>query len=68
MGFFWFTWQIIAYVKNQGSNLSTLTLALINVVTCSPFQWTSPFVGSCLLMMIPMCARFSKWDWKMFKH
>ncbi len=38
--------KIIAYVKDEGSNLSTLTLALINVVTCFPFQLTIPFMES----------------------
>ncbi len=56
MGFFWFTWQIIAYVKDQGSNLSTLTLALINVVTCFPLQLTSPFVGSCFCLWWFQCV------------
>jgi hypothetical protein len=38
--------KIIAYVKDEGSNLSILTLVLINVVTCSPLQLTIRFVGS----------------------
>jgi hypothetical protein len=39
--------KVIAYVKDEGSNLSTLTSALTSVVTCSPLQLTSSFVGSC---------------------
>jgi hypothetical protein len=32
--------KVIAYVKDEGSNLGTLTSALTNVVTCSPLQLT----------------------------
>ncbi len=42
--------KVIAYVEDERSNLNTLTLALINVVTCSPFQLTSPFMGSCFCL------------------
>jgi hypothetical protein len=63
LDFFGLLDKIIAYVKDEGSNLSTLTLALTHVVTCSPLQSTSSFVGSCfghamskvcnMLLMIP---------------
>jgi hypothetical protein len=46
LNFFSLLDKVIAYVKDERSNIRTLTLALINVVTCSPFQLTSPFVGS----------------------
>jgi len=38
--------KVIFYVKDKGSNLSTLTSALKSVVTYSPLQLTSPLVGS----------------------
>ncbi len=47
LDFFGLRDKIIAYVKDEGSNLNTLILALTHVVTCCPFQSTSSFVGSC---------------------
>jgi hypothetical protein len=47
LDFFGLLDKVIAYLKDEGSNLSTLTLALVNVVTCYPLQLISPFVGSC---------------------
>jgi hypothetical protein len=39
--------KIIAYVKNEGSNLNTLINALKFVVSYYPFQLPTPFIGSC---------------------
>jgi len=39
--------KIIVYVKDEGSNLNTLTNALTSVVSYSPLQLAHPFVGSC---------------------
>ncbi len=39
--------KVIAYVKGERLNLSTLTLTLKNVVTCFVFQLSNPFMGSC---------------------
>jgi len=47
LDFFGLLDKIIAYVKDEGSNLSTLILALTHVVICSPLQSTSSFVGPC---------------------
>lgn len=38
--------KVVAYVKNKGSNLFTLTTTLRNVVFCSLLQFPCPFVGS----------------------
>jgi hypothetical protein len=38
--------NVIAYVKGERLNLSTLTLILSNVITCFLFQLSNPFVGS----------------------
>ncbi len=39
--------KIIAYVKNEGSNLNTLINALKSIVSYYPFQLLTPFIGSC---------------------
>jgi hypothetical protein len=38
--------KVIAYVKDERSNLSTLINALTSVISCSPFQLPCPFFGS----------------------
>lgn len=47
MDFFGLFDKIIGYVKDKGSNLSTLTLALTSVVTYFPLPLPSLFVGLC---------------------
>jgi len=39
--------KVIAYVKDERSNLSTLINALTSVISCSPFQLPCHFFGSC---------------------
>jgi len=37
--------KVIAYVKDERSNLSTLLNALTSVISCSNFQLPCPFLG-----------------------
>jgi hypothetical protein len=39
--------KVIIYVKDESSSLNTLTNALKSIVSCSPLQFLTPFVGSC---------------------
>ncbi len=39
--------KVITYVKNESSNLNTLTNDLKFVVSCSPLQLSTPFVKPC---------------------
>ncbi len=39
--------KIIAYVKYEGNNLSTMTTALTFVVSCEVLGLVKPFTGSC---------------------
>jgi hypothetical protein len=34
-------------VKNKGSNLNTLALALLQRINCEPLQLTSPYASAC---------------------
>ncbi len=67
LDFFGLLDKIITYVKDEGSNLNTLTNALTSVVSYFPLQLACPFVGSCFGHAmsfatddIKMCAKFSK--------
>jgi hypothetical protein len=39
--------KIIVYVKNEGTNLNILVVALTYVVSCAPLQIASPFIRIC---------------------
>jgi hypothetical protein len=41
------TTHILAYVKNEGSNLAAMTFALTFVVYCEVLGLLAPFAGSC---------------------
>jgi hypothetical protein len=41
------TKKIVAYMKNERSNLNTLELAFLQLVNYEPWQLTSPYVGAC---------------------
>jgi hypothetical protein len=58
--------KVIVYVKNEGSNLSILTFALIYVVYCSTIQLACPFVGSCFRHAMLMVAQYVIDDLKIY--
>jgi hypothetical protein len=39
--------KIVPCVKDEGSNLNTLTNALTTIISCVPFQLSCLFLGSC---------------------
>jgi len=39
--------KIIAYVKDEGSNLNTMTIALKSIVKCEIFHLDESFQGAC---------------------
>ncbi len=39
--------KVIAYVKDENTNLNMLAFALISVVSCELLQLPSPFSGTC---------------------
>ncbi len=51
--------KIIAYVKDEGSNLNTLINALKSVVSYSPFQLPTPFMGSCFGYVMSKVAQYT---------
>jgi hypothetical protein len=44
--------KIIVYVKNEGTNLNILVVALTFVVSCAPLQIASPFIGICFVYLM----------------
>jgi hypothetical protein len=41
-----FNVKILTYVKDEGNNLSTMTIALTFIVSCKVLRLTTPFIGS----------------------
>jgi len=58
--------KIIAYVKNEGSNLGTLIFGFIYVVYCSAIQLACPFIGSCFRHAMSMAAQYVINDVKIY--
>ncbi len=54
--------------RTKGQNLSSLTLTLINVVSCSPFQLASPFVRSCFGHAMSKACQYALGDSKVCVH
>jgi hypothetical protein len=54
--------KIIAYVKNERSNLNILTFALTFIVSCFIFQLACPFVGSCFGHAMSKVAQYATDD------
>jgi len=50
--------QIIAYVKDEGSNLNTMTNALTFVVSCETLGLQTPYVGSCSGHAMSKCDQY----------
>ncbi len=52
------TW-VIAYVKDEGGNVSTMTIALTSMVSCQALGLTTPFVGSCWGQAMSKCCQYA---------
>jgi hypothetical protein len=44
---FGLTSKVLCYVKNEGTNLETMTIALMSIISCEALSLPIPFVGAC---------------------
>jgi hypothetical protein len=51
--------QAIAYVKDEGGNLSTMTTILTFVVSCQALRLTTHFVGACCGHAMSKCCQYA---------
>jgi hypothetical protein len=51
--------KVIAYIKDERSNLNSLTFALTSIVSCSTLQQACPFVRSCFGHAMSKVARYT---------
>jgi len=58
--------KIMAYVKDEGNNINTMTSALTFVVSCELLRLTMPFRGSCWGHAIYKCCQYVTNDTKVF--
>jgi hypothetical protein len=58
--------KVVTYVKDEGSNLITLTFVLALVVFCFPLQLPCPFVGFCFGHAISKATQYAIDDVKMY--
>jgi hypothetical protein len=57
---------VIAYVKNKGDNISTMTQALTSIVSCEKLVLAHPFVGSCCGHAMFKCCQYATNDSKVY--
>ncbi len=50
--------KILAYVKDEGNNLSTMISALTSVVSCELLGLTTPLIGSCWGHAMSKCCQY----------
>jgi hypothetical protein len=60
--------QVIAYVKDKRSNFSTMTTALISMVSCQALKLTTHFVGACWGHAMSKCYQYATKDNKVFSR
>ncbi len=51
--------KVIAYVKDEGSNLASLIITLTSIVSCSILKLVFPFIGSCFGHGMSKVAQFA---------
>jgi hypothetical protein len=62
----WFITWVIAYVKDEGGNLSTTTIVLTSMVSYQALGLTTPFVGACWGQAMSKCCQYAIDDNKVF--
>jgi hypothetical protein len=50
-----FTSKVLCYVKNNGMNLETMTIALKSIISYEVLNLFAPFVGACIEQNISIC-------------
>jgi len=58
--------KILAYVKNESSNISTMTNALTSIVSCKLLRLTMPFIGSYWEHAMSKCGQYATNDIRVF--
>jgi len=58
--------KVIAYVKDEGANLNTLTRTLSNIMSCVPLLLPQPYVISCYEYAMSKCCQYAIDDLKMW--
>lgn len=54
-----FNLKILEYVKDEGNNLSTMTIALIFIVSCKVLGLTTPFIRSYWGHVMSKCYHYA---------
>ncbi len=56
---FGFTSKVLCYVKDEGTNLETTTIALLSIISCEVLNLLTPFVGACLGHALSKVAKYA---------
>jgi len=65
--------KVVAYIKDEATNLNTFITTLINIVYCVPLQLPQPYIAICYGHAISKCCQYATNDlkvcggmWKVF--
>jgi hypothetical protein len=58
--------KILAYVKDERNNISTMTIVVTFVVSCELLKFTTPFIGSCWWHAMSKCCKYATNDTKVY--
>jgi hypothetical protein len=64
---FGLTSKVLCYVKDEGTNLETMTIALKSTISCEVLNLLTPFVGACFGHAMSKVAKYATIDDKVFK-
>lgn len=57
--------KIMTYVKDEGANLSTITMALMNIISCVPFMLLQTYATISYGHAMSKCCQYATNDFKM---
>jgi hypothetical protein len=66
-----FTWfdlcdKVIAYMKDEGTNLNIFTNVLTSIVSCVPLMLPQPYANSCFGHVVSKCCEYAINDLKIY--
>jgi len=64
---FGFTLKVLCYVKDEGTNLETMTITLKSTISCEVLNLLTPFVATCFGHATSKVAKYATIDYKVSK-
>jgi hypothetical protein len=56
--------KVLSYVKDEGANLNTFTMILMNIISCAPLMLPQPYAAIYYGHAMSKCYRYATNDFK----